>query len=670
MAVSLSILGGAGAQFFDDNGDPLSGGKIYTYAAGTTTPLATYTTNSGAVAHTNPIILDAAGRIANSGEIWLTDNASYKFVLKTSTDTLIKTWDNITGLNSNLTASDVAYIPGAGSLFSPPVTVSGALDGLSSGTNGSSYVGFLQAGTGAVARTAQSKMRDVVSVKDFGAIGNGIANDTVAVQAAINAVVARGGGQVYFPAGTYNCNVTVNSAFSVVLVGENDKSAIIGITNNEFAIKFDGLFGRCGLRSLQILGTAKTTHGVYVNSGASFVVEECYFNTCGMGLVFNATIDTRLLNCLFYNNYIGLYYTCRTTAGSPTVTDINGQSYTFSSAGFPQQPGESDLFGCTFNLNNIAVIVDQPNNPYTYNSNIKFHGGLIQSSIVGFLGIDLGVLGPPSSVIGTWVENLNTGSVQFNGTTYSYSDFYVVNGILYVEKTEIISLTVKNTSVLRMKNCVSIASSINKDATASIISEQNIEQASLGYVNYVKSPGVPSGLNSYAIRTCNPSGYSYRYYDQTKASKKLINSDTVSFFGAGSSTNVVDGVLDTRQCKEITLSATSNGPVIFSTPGGSKAGKIYVAFLGLKLVSGNSNVQIFNADAGSPIGTLNMSLSSTWKTYVFFRRANTTSAASPYNVIAPITPTTVIRMSGEYVMEFDNDEQVAEFLDANLFPLI
>ena len=110
-AVSLSIFGGVGAQFFDNNGAPLSGGKIYTYEAGTTTPLASYTSSSGNTAHTNPIILDSAGRVPG-GEIW---NALrlYKFVLETSTGVLIATYDNV-GSSFNATAI-IANFTGNGS---------------------------------------------------------------------------------------------------------------------------------------------------------------------------------------------------------------------------------------------------------------------------------------------------------------------------------------------------------------------------------------------------------------------------------------------------------------------------------------------------------------------------------------------------------------------------
>jgi len=98
MAVFLSPVGGAAAQFFTNAGVILSGGKLYSYAAGTTTPATTYTTNAGTVARTNPIILDSAGRVPSGGEIWLTTSATYKFLLKDSNDVLIGTYDNINSI--------------------------------------------------------------------------------------------------------------------------------------------------------------------------------------------------------------------------------------------------------------------------------------------------------------------------------------------------------------------------------------------------------------------------------------------------------------------------------------------------------------------------------------------------------------------------------------------
>jgi len=111
MAVFLSPIGGAGWQFFNNDGTVLSGGKIYTYAAGTTTPKATYTTSAGNIAHLNPIILDSAGRVPG-GEIWLLAS-TYKFVLNTSADVLIATYDNITGLGA--AAYQVQNFTGTGS---------------------------------------------------------------------------------------------------------------------------------------------------------------------------------------------------------------------------------------------------------------------------------------------------------------------------------------------------------------------------------------------------------------------------------------------------------------------------------------------------------------------------------------------------------------------------
>jgi hypothetical protein len=104
MAVFLSPVGGVAAQFFTNTGAVLTGGKLYTYLAGTTTPAVTYTTSAGTVARTNPVVLDSAGRVPGSGEIWLT-TVSYKFILKDSNEVLIATYDNISGIGA-LTAQN------------------------------------------------------------------------------------------------------------------------------------------------------------------------------------------------------------------------------------------------------------------------------------------------------------------------------------------------------------------------------------------------------------------------------------------------------------------------------------------------------------------------------------------------------------------------------------
>ena len=284
MAVNLSPVGGVAAQFFTNTGAVLTGGKIYTYAAGTTTPATTYTSSNGATPWTNPIVLDAAGRVSGGGEIWLTDGVIYKFVLKDSTDVLIATYDGISGINSNsvaytnqqqivtATAGQTVfnlsinyqvgtnslsvfvdgvnqYGPGAQYAYtetsSTSVTFTNGLhvgavvkftttQQQGSGLANASQITYNPAGTGAVATNVQAKLRQTVSVTDYGADPTGVVNSSTAFT---NAATAAGNQSAFVPKGTYALTGTISGNF-YSLGGVTISSGTVTIndlTNYQFA---------------------------------------------------------------------------------------------------------------------------------------------------------------------------------------------------------------------------------------------------------------------------------------------------------------------------------------------------------------------------------------------------------------------------------------------------
>ena len=131
------------------------------------------------------------------------------------------------------------------------------------GTTDSSLVTFVPAGTGATTRTAQAKMRDVVSVKDFGAVGDGVADDTAAIQAAITATNPTSGGGVYLPSGTYKVTSTINVANQrVTICGDGVSTNILFVpTSDDVCFNFDAgsvLLVQCAMQDICFYSTDTT----------------------------------------------------------------------------------------------------------------------------------------------------------------------------------------------------------------------------------------------------------------------------------------------------------------------------------------------------------------------------------------------------------------------------
>lgn len=328
MTVNLSALAGAGQQFFSDSGVPLAGGKLYSYAAGTTTPQATYTSVSGSTAHTNPIILNSAGRVA-TGEIWLTAGSNYKFALYTSADVLITTWDNITGINGTGIATSANLVSFTG--FKGQVgTVADLAD-----NDGADWIGFTSAGTSAVARSSQDKMRDAVSVKDFGAVGNGIVDDATAVSAWLTYIAANSKSG-FVPAGTYllGSKITISNCNKLAIYGEGSDVSIFKRADNVVTTSFTEMFSFVNqvsnlseivVRSVgfdgnsngnQIPVTVSGVSGVFL-IGEPLVGKDCNIGTVGATeLKFTRYIDTLTAGDVITGAISGATATVVTTVSS------------------------------------------------------------------------------------------------------------------------------------------------------------------------------------------------------------------------------------------------------------------------------------------------------------------------------------------------------------------
>lgn len=187
--------------FVDTAGVPLASSKLCTYAAGTSTPLATYTDSTAGTPNANPIVLDSAGR----AQVWIAA-ALYKFVLRTGGDGTCST-GSVAWSSDNI--SDVSFL----------------LANFIKTTGTASMISTLATPTGAVSRTQLSKNNDVLSVKDFGAVGDGSTDDTAAINLAMaQSIIGKGstpGVCIFFPDGIYRITAALSYTHTICMIGSS-----------------------------------------------------------------------------------------------------------------------------------------------------------------------------------------------------------------------------------------------------------------------------------------------------------------------------------------------------------------------------------------------------------------------------------------------------------------
>lgn len=346
--MAATLLPSAELQFCDSNGKPLAGGKVYFYIPNTTTPKNTWQDPQQTILNPNPVVLDAAGRAIIWGAgtyrqqvydqfgnlIWdqitedtsggllgnMTDNifvAGTDFTPGTTTQLTLtvppgavnNTWIYFDGVYQDDTQSSLS---GNKLTFTSPIPVGvgkvtvkigntiaigtpgdGTVTDASVATNAgikSSKLSFLLPKTGAVSRTVLSRLSDVVSVKDFGAVMDGVTDDTAAFNTACAVLGAAGGGVLFVPAGTTLVSTLITIPANVYIQGSGAGATIVYAVGSNDVFYLPG--SNSGISNLSILGQSTRTGGRFIQASGSFqTIRELEMTYYYIGIQLNSAIQ-------------------------------------------------------------------------------------------------------------------------------------------------------------------------------------------------------------------------------------------------------------------------------------------------------------------------------------------------------------------------------------------
>lgn len=392
--MTAALLPSGKLQFEDINGAPLVGGKVFFYFPNTFTPKDTWQDASQSILNTNPVILDSRGQAV----IW--GSGAYRQILKDADDNQI--WDQ------------VAALPTLDSVGAMATDFSNRTADLV-GTG----VTFIQSGGDAVTRTAQAKMRDVVTPEDFGAVGDGVADDGPAILAALNtgALVRGNPGKIYGVSGSASQGIVCPSVarFSDVFIkdllpGDPSRRTIYQQNGSVFSFERGGV-DRNGTGGG---GTIASAAAIYVDTcpDVRIVDAEITGDDMGTGIVVTGCNGPLVKGCRVHDMGAG-------TSGGAAPTDDVLQGIWFISCSQPRCENNT--------VKNL--LVQWSGQPPTN----RWSRGIVNSGCDGLVVVgntvvnvdqgndNSGDLNPRrTSVVGNSFSNLGSFGVKFANTgTYS-----------------------------------------------------------------------------------------------------------------------------------------------------------------------------------------------------------------------------------------------------------
>jgi parallel beta-helix repeat protein len=235
---------------------------------------------------------------------------------------------------------------------------------------GAELVGFKQLGTGAVDRTALAKMRESVSVKDFGAVGDGVTDDADAINAAVTYANSIGGGVITFPSGTYMVNAAGNftgiqmkSGVYLDLTGAKLK-ALSANSANYRLVAFQEVSG-CGIIGGEIEGDRATNSATGEQGHCVFVILNCsrllfqnitISNAFGDGIYLGRLCsDLKVSNCTVTNNRRNNISVVSASNVFIDGCDISNANGTLPEAGIDVEPNPGDAVSSNVVISNCHI---------------------------------------------------------------------------------------------------------------------------------------------------------------------------------------------------------------------------------------------------------------------------------------------------------------------------